>query len=518
MPAAPSAYAPVEIAVPDTTSLAASEAGARYSLEALEINPTQLIQRFDLLDEMAKSLELKGPVLLHHTYTSAAEEPDTGHPTFMQVAPLPMTDSYYPYFVELLLRPGDATFCFTPQPGMREYRNSLGLLASNIEVIEVSHPSDVLGFPCDPLTIAHDAGITFPNRPAFISTLPTAYTEKLAHRMGLAVAQSPHGLRSNNKAEFLDASARYGYPVFDSITLKSEADIAEVARRWGASPHGVVMRLSHGAGGDTVRFPKGDEASLRAELGALRKVCEQGFAAARFPDGALERYWPADSLLPRLSSVTISQHRADIGREVLNGSNTIIVRKDGSVEIPHYYKQVTENGIFLGSRPVYFHPSVKAAIDEQMMKVARYCREELNVFGVVGVDFMLVETPDGKLKLFLYELNGRPSASATAQVVADKLGARQFIQGTANHKERGLNTIEDARAAINACGKDYFGGLADGSRVVVTTLRSRWGRDGNGDPTLLFPANAMKILIIGETMNRCREILADLTTSGLSIS
>jgi hypothetical protein len=459
--------------------------------------------------------DLGGGVVLHHTYTSAGlarfhrEIP-------IQIAPWPATDFYQAYYAQILGAANDTILSLISQPGMQSYHRRLGLIDPTTRIVELNPRGQRLGFPfTDPLMLARDYGVDLQGK-VFISTLPTPLTEKIAKAINGKPIQKVDSVVANDKGHFQQAASRFGFPVFESMEILGVRQLAQVEKRWGSSPHGVVVRLSRGAGGDTAIFCPGTEEGITLALKTLRERCVDAFSAAQYHDGALEQFWPESSVVPRGGQVSISRHAKDYGEILLNGSLSMVVDQGGMYRVGSFYRQVTsDTGSFLGSALLNIDEDVRAQISKSLEGVCSYC-QSMNLFGLVGVDFMLVKGQDGHTRLFFYEVNGRPSSSAMAELVSKKLGATNFLQGVVK-AEAPITTFEEARARIDAIGTDLLGGTASGAQLIILALSSRW-QEFHGRRFLTHPSESFKVMAIGPTEAACAEIFSRLQSGGIKIS
>lgn len=482
-------------------------------------SPSQLNLRLGQLTLEAhgfKAEAAQSGVVIHHTYTSAGFD-TSGRLIQIQIAPWPEFDFYQAYYAQCVAGANDIVLSLVSQPGMQAYHRSIGLIDASTRIFELDPVGDKLGFPhTDPLALAvirHD--LPLKDR-LFVSTLPTPFTAAAAKRLGMNAVQEVDSVVANDKGLFQQAAAKFGYPVFESIELHRESQIGDVARAWGQSPHGVVVRLSRGAGGDTAIFCAGTEAGLRKALSDLRVRCEAAYNSASFDHDSLESFWPTGAVLPTGSQVSVSRHAKDYGEILLNGSLSMVVDKGGGYRVGSFYSQVTNSdGAFLGSASVSLKPEITGQISRSLKGIAAYC-ESLKLFGLVGVDFMLVRCPDGATRLFFYEVNGRPSSSAMAELVCQKLGGKSFLQGVVKAANP-ITTFEEGRNCLNSIGHDLLGGSSDGARIVILALTSCWRNGANG-LELMHPSNAVKLMAVGPDSESCRRLFERLKLGGLKFN
>lgn len=454
-------------------------------------------------------------VVLHHTYTSAGLD-RFKREVPIQIAPWPDTDFYQAYYAQILAGQHDTVLSLISQPGMQDYHRRLGLIDQTTKIIELNPAGVKLGFPyTDPLALAFRDGIDLGGK-QFVSTLPTHFTAKMAKMMNGIPVQRCDSIVANDKGVFQQAAAKYGFPVFESMEISGIRQLAEVERKWGSSPHGVVVRLSRGAGGDTAVFCQGTRAEIEKALLTLRQRCADAFAAAQYHEEALQSFWPGDKLLPNGAQVSISRHAKDYGDVLLNGSLSMVVDTGGHFRVGSFYSQVTSaSGAFLGSSLINLKPELRDQISKSLNGIQAFC-ESMHLLGLVGVDFMLVKGNDGGIRVFFYEVNGRPSSSAMAELVSQKLGAQTFLQGVVK-AEAPITTFSEARDRINAIGADLLGGTESGARLVILALSSRW-QDMSGRRVLTHGSKAFKVMAVGPTSESCAELFQRLQAGGISCS
>ncbi|HMK93345.1 MAG TPA: hypothetical protein VK576_10130, partial [Thermoleophilia bacterium] len=362
---------------------------------------------------------------------------------------------------------------------------------------EVDAEPGALGHPhTDPLARAIAAGLRFPpvegRRPYAVATFPGRHVLEQLRAVGLEPVQESEPADTNNKLDFKRAAARYGFAVPPWIELGSPADAETVAREYGRSRRGGWLKLAHGAGGDTVRHLPApfDGADVLRAFASLKDAAETCFTKGDFGPGAWSRFWPAESFATSASPVFFESDVGNLGRIVGDFSRTLILPRSGPALLPFFSEKVTDHeGTSMGHRPISFQRWVSDEVDRQMQAAADYARAELRLFGVVGVDFMLVETPSGELAPYLVEMNGRPPASYLSRAMADKLGARHWAHVTAATDVE-VNTPGDF---LELAGDLATGSFDDGA-ARLTALKSQYVHDG-GRLVLTRPGRSVRMLI-----------------------
>ena len=416
------------------------------------------------------------------------------------------------------LAPGESAICSVLPPDFEDYLRRQGLLDRTSRVVQVPHTAGGTAYPFrDQLLGAAKAEMDFAGA-HLVFTFPNAHAFSFAEQLRFTPVQLSEATHCNNKAEFREAMQKAGVPVFPGGVLNSEADIYRICEELAVYDRGkgFVVKLAHGAGGDTVKISHSEitPSNVLARIEELRSVVQEAFDLGSYDPAVREDYWPTDSLLPSGSKIIFELHADNLGEVLLNGSNTILVNQDGSYNVMHYYQQITDEGIFLGSAPLFLEAQDRALLENSMALVADHCRS-LNLFGLVGVDFMLVQEGD-KLVPYLYELNGRPSSSAVAHRLADKLGAPYFINTAFKAVSAEVNSIADFERLLksNPLTADLFDG--EHERVVLTAPYAVWNLNEEGQPVLEQGHHKFKAMVVSHrSQEHCREARQRMIESGV---
>lgn len=435
--------------------------------------------------------------LVSHAYTSASVA--DGHLYPHHLTPLPETDWFHSILAVASLQPGEDILTMRAQPGLLDAFEERGILdRSRSTVIEIDPLPGPLGFPfTDPLTLAAQAGSPLAaaghHARALVASFPTEQVRAAAMSLGLSTPQESLAALSNDKAAFRASASRWGYRMLPGLELRDDGDLQAAVDEFGRAAHGAWMKLAHGAGGDTIRrLPPGfDLATAKVRLAELRAAAAGMFAQSDFGAGAEARFWPRDALLPRQTRVVVEAHAADRGRVLIDGSAVLLVDRHGDHQVPAMHHQlVTAAGGFEGMRPLNPRPALRAALQEQFARVARYCAQELHLFGLAGVDFFVVDEDGEGPTVYLVELNGRPTASAMAQIVADKLGAPYFT---------GMALTAPADVVDVASFERLAGPLSstsvDEGTVLLQSLAAQWRRRPDGELELLRPSRSLHVIV-----------------------
>ncbi len=155
---------------------------------------------------------------------------------------------------------------------------------------------------------------------------------------------------------------------------------------------------------------------------------------------------------------------------------------------------------------------MKAEIDRQFQAVARYACEQLNLYGLVGVDFMIIEGSDGKVRPVMIELNGRPPISACSHIVGtEKLKAPFWISRYMWTPDN-LYSAADFERFVTINDTNYARTSPDEGVVIPMYLASVTHKDEAGNSSVVVPKNWAQVLVAGRDKEHCEEIFHLLQT------
>lgn len=430
------------------------------------------------------------------------------------------------------LRTGEIALTTTLADGLEQYYRDYGLLEKDARLITFNgrvNAGRSTGFPhFDPLSLAVENKCQF-DRGYFVSTFTSPFIREQAVGMGLLPVQTSDSSQTNDKIAFGESAARYGYSVCPRVVLRGESDIMKAAREFADSP--VWVKFSHAFGGDLlfkVEKPVSEEKIARA-IGQIHKSVKQSMLVNQYDGATLEDVWPSHDLLPKFGGICVEQDARYIGSScvpgevVVNGSNLMQVNHDGSCVIHGYFRQiVSPAGEFLGScsfDPLQqFGVTIANELDSQFRGIARYCHEELNLHGLVGVDFMLIEGPDSRLSTVMIELNGRPPISACSHIIGtEKLGA-QFWVSKYVWAPQPLTSARDFEQ-LTFDGQNFLSRTSPTEGVIVPMyIASVFNRLSNGCTEVIIPKRWGQVLVAGESLEHCQELFKVLERNGVSFT
>lgn len=467
----------------------------------------------------AHGLPPTDPVVVCHNYTAAGSKDGTTVP--FHISPTPRLDFPMSYLAVTSARPYEHVLSLTLQPGVLDYFRQIGIVSPNTIVHEVNperSADGLLGFPfTDALTQARKQGVSLPQGSSFVTTFPSQLARENALALGLQPIQRSDPALTNNKGLLRLFSKFYNYEVAPGVSLLSNDDISRAVTLFEGTDK-AWLKLAHGAGGDLVLPITGPitEEKITAGRDSLYRSVQEAFQRSDYGAGALERFWPADSFAPRLSVITIEKDIGRMGKILGNFSNSMLVHSNGTCETLAYYSQIIgHKGEFLGSAPVTLTPSIQTCVEKETDKIGQLCRG-LNLYGLVGVDFFLIQDEKGAIRPIIIEMNGRPSSSLNTHLVATKLGAPYWINIDL-HSSRELNTLEDFERHFAQSPIKYPRSSLSEGMVVPLSFSSMYVKEGDSY-SLVHPDRKVRVMIASDqSQEHCLDILAELSQYGFKI-
>lgn len=444
------------------------------------------------------------PVIFAHNYVSAEFCGLTRVHYPPNITPDPATDFSVACLAACTAQPGEIALTLPLQPGMERYLRSRGVMREGAQLLEVNPDVDpgetqLLGWPyTDVVTLASRDNL-IPKDAYFVASLPTQHVNQLMRNAGAVPIQRSSALATNNKVKFQRDANQFGYRMVDGMIIESRADLESCAQRYSTA-HQVWVKHATAAGGDAV-IPVAAPITIEkletaaAKLLALEHQAEQstGFTRTSFNQISPAYVVQLDAGTdPRdLKTARTVHTKGGALFQVRHDSS----RNDGSGAVHSYHEQDTDSaGIFYGSKPFYPTPAVRRMIDEQIQLVGRYCKEELALFGNLGIDLVVVENASGEISVELIELNGRPNATTLSRIVAESIAAPFWQQVTVKTNNQ-LNDFDDVTRLFGT--ESLHGG--DGPQFVVMGLGSLYRITPSKERELLVSANYAKVLVIGKT-------------------
>lgn len=414
----------------------------------------------------------------------------------------------------------------TLPPGLVQYYVERGLIRSSEQVVSFNGDLGTkrgVGFPhFDPVTLAQkerrDLGSGY-----FASAFTSDYIREQATDLGLHPVQQSDSYLTNDKVGFGTFASLYGYSCCPRVALRSVSDIDLAVETFGHAP--VWVKYSHAFGGDLlmrVDAPVTSEKLLIAIQRMYRSV-RHATEVNDYSGASIEHLWPSDSLLPKCGGITIDLDARYIdgfstpGKVLAVGSNLMQINSDHTAHVEGYFEQIIgPAGDFWGSCALdpakKFGPFMKAELDRQFNAIAQYASEQLKLFGIVGVDFMIIERPDGKIRPVMIELNGRPPMSACSHIVGTEKLKAPFWISRYMWAPHDIHSAADFEEAVTVDGTNYARTSPDEGTVVPMYLASVTHEDRQGKPSVVIAKNWAQILVAGKSRKHCEEIFHRLHT------
>lgn len=404
--------------------------------------------------------------------------------------------------------------------GLVQYYIERGLLSSPDQVVSFNgdlNGKRAIGFPhFDPVTLA------LKERPAlgdgyFVSCFTSNFIREQAEELGLKPVQQSDSFLTNDKIGFGSFAEEYGFSVCPRVVLKHPGDLERAATRFKDTP--VWTKYSHAFGGDLL--VKCDLPTTAVKIGAavsrMFGSIEQATRVNDYRGVTLETLWPTGSLLPRCGGITVEQDARYIdgfttpGKILATGSNLMQVNSDGTTSIKGYFEQIIgPAGDFWGScafDPVErFGFFMKYELERQFKGIGRYCQEELSLFGLVGVDFMIIERPDGQIRPVMIELNGRPPISACSHIVGTEKLKAPFWVSRYMWAPNDLTSAADFEQAVTVGNTNYARTSPTEGAIIPMYLASVTHKDEQGRSEVVIKKNWAQILVAGENKEHCAEL------------
>ena len=430
--------------------------------------------------------------------------------------PAPTGDAYLCFAAVPALSPGEELLTLRLQPGMEASYRGIGLLAPESRLIEVDPRVGKFGYPyTDPVALWGSRS-ELCRSGHFVATFPSRDAKSIAASRGRSPLQDYNVGELNDKAEFRDRAAQYGYAMLPGIVI----DSVEQALRYLAANSGARhwMKLAHGSGGDLVTaLPSNTADGLQEGMLRLRESVKEAFAQSEFEGCSSERYWPRDSFLPQGSRVVIERDARAVGPMLINGSINVLLNHDGSYSIVDYFRQNTgADGSYRGSErfiPNDMSPILQSRIDREAARVFRYAYER-GLRGFAGLDYFVVGSAHDP-QVFCVELNARPTMSSVPALTAKKFIEKPFyvnVNVTAPWMLRGYDDIQ-RMLTLDHCDLTQ---PDNSSGVVAVPLAARtlFSAGPRGENLCIFESPKAKILVCGSSTESCWNVLHALEGRG----
>lgn len=450
--------------------------------------------------------------------------------------PDPGGDAYLAGLNVSALDKGEEALSPRLMPGWVEHLQSIGVVPHDAvihevdcavverETTEAGHPARrLVGYPhTDILSQAVAQGIQLRPGQLVSATFPTPFVRDQVQRLGGTLIQGSDTSVTNNKHEFRQASARYGFSVFPGASVSSESqliahveELRDIHQRLRASGRDLkyLARLKDpcSSGGDGVR---GIEAPVTVEgvrhaLDGILGGIERSYQLADYGDHSMESRWREGRAGTFPRPLVLEHDAATVGDVLFNGSFMVEIHDDGRYAVPRYFGQKTDReGSFRGgytidlSNPHWasvFTEEARELLAGSIDGVVRYWHGELGVRGMAGVDFMLVRRyDDGAIVPYLFDPNVRPTINSISSVIARKVErafgftAWENINGWAPTQ---LTSVRDFENLLNLGGDfDFYHGCKYGI-VVPIAHRAMFSRGDDGIISCVRSACSAKFLI-----------------------
>ncbi len=428
--------------------------------------------------------------------------------------PYPDGDWYLRQTFVPAVHEGETVICHSLLPGLLDHYTKIGLIPEGAQVIQVEPRTDgsSYGFPgTDPLEILKgDLRMSHRDAKAYLcSTFICDQVSQQALEMGLDTFPRPDSTLTNNKASLRQASDRYNLSMLPGTVLQNWEDIeAAVSAEWNTT-HGAWLKFPTGSGGDLVirLSDKVKHEDITQAVERLRATVGKAFAEAEFGT-TIDEFWPEGTLAPTGFPLVLEADARIRGEVVANGSTQFIAKKTGELVIlGHFTQMTTAEGEYLGNEPYEDIDAFTQLHAERLAaRVADYNLDENEYAGIEAIDWFITEDHAGEQDISLVELNSRPTANTPPLIIANKLGAKHFIN-TNVYTDTPVRSVDDY---IEIVGEELaFGDPNNGGQIVPQSFRTLVRREG------LVASPNFKIVILGDTAKHCREIMQTLSERGV---
>lgn len=409
----------------------------------------------------------------------------------------------------------------TTQPGLTDYYRQIGLVSPDLVHHEVSpRPGATPSYSThDPLSRAlaetkwSDLSFELGDL-NFVSAFTSENVRAQAAELGLVTIQTSNSFATNDKRAFREAASRYDFVVAPGCEVTDYSQLDHICTIYKDSP--IWIKFSHAFGGSDllakINTPLTPQ-KIAAERDKIRQVVDRSLIQNSELGLNIDQMWPADSFSPDHYALTVEQDLAAFGKIVAVGSNLMTIDHNGRSSTEAYFQQVVApNGDFMGSMicnpEEVWGAAVKSELDHQFQEIARYAADELSMYGIVGVDFIIVRSKhDGTLIPFMLELNARPPISACSYIVGTtKLEAPAWISRYVWAKSGPLNTMADFEDMVTVDGNNYARTESTDKGMIIPMHLSSLYEDRRIGRTLNHAQNWAQILIAGSSVGHCLEL------------
>jgi hypothetical protein len=454
-------------------------------------------------------------------------------PVPVQVDPLPNDNKSTNHLAVPSLQDGEIAITTTLAPGLEEYYRTRGLIPDTAKIISFDGEAGAsyarTGYPhFDPLSLAERQGYRFDGE-YFVSAFTSEAMREQAMRLGLRPIQMSDSSLTNDKVDFNLKSSQYGYRCSPATIIRNEDDIRTALDANRGAP--VWIKFSRSFGGDLLQQAAAGATvdDIKQQLCKMRRSFELAASSNDYGRITTEDLWPESSLVPAYGGVLIERDaryldRTGVQGDVLvNGSNLMQVTADGQCVVKAMFRQlVGKNGDFLGSTSFDPVAELGSAVSEELHRqfqlIGEYCREELKLYGLVGVDFMVVEGADGRIRVVMIELNGRPPLSACSYIMGSEKLRAPFWMNKAVWAPNAIASAADFEA-LTFDGTKYLSRTSvEEGAIIPMYIASVFRTSRSGIKELVIPKTWMQVLVAGEDQAHCESLLAVLARNGVKFS
>lgn len=431
--------------------------------------------------------------------------------------------------VSAALNGEETPICCRLIPGVSDYYRNIGLLSQKTELIEVDPIFDrnkPYGYPnTSPLAIlamnGHDISsfITPRKKPILVSTFMSSEVAEQAEKIGLNTLPAPDSVKPNSKAQLRSNSEKYNIPMLPGIIINGQTNLKQVVSQFKGKK--VWIKFPTGSGGDLVLPILLESATnIIDAVHIIRNSIEKAINQGNF-NTLVDDFWPSGKLSPDELPLVLELDANYMGEVILNGSTQYVTRKSAETKVIGHFRQITTpDGEYLGNTSlpidsnlngnIRFTSQIRTLIENNIAKIALYNIQENGYYGIQGADWFLVLTNNDKLKIFIDEVNARPTANTPPVIIVDKLKkigrfSNPVWVNTNCYQDKPIKKIDDY---IKLVGKELAFGTND-SFVLPQSFRTLITGDN------IIPSADFKALVIAENQQTCEQTLSKLQDNGI---
>ncbi len=404
--------------------------------------------------------------------------------------------------------------------------DSAANLASRLHIVNPQVTAgQVLGHPyTNPIHLLEKTGKRFDSDMLFAATFPTEETKKAAIRLGLRPVQESHQ-RLATKSLLHQKAVEYGIKMLEGHVINTPEQVVQAAEFFASHHTGKIwFKIPFASGGDGVFAYDGEMTpeAFRQQINRLRHIFSAAFKTGDFDGMTVNDAWPPGNIAPS-SGVLVEwdaqdQYEKLTGRpcKIQNCSNVLITDKSHHSVIAGEFEQITTNGAFVGSRSIRHRDDEIDQIDQNNRGIVGFATTELNHYGILGTDYIIVRNAetDEVLGVNVLEINLRDSISYNAQAAAANVYHRHnsfgsFINTNLRFSEP-ITSLNQLRHLTTLNSHSLLDGDMEKGMLVPIAVRTLFQEKPDGNTIPVAPSPVVKCVIVGQNSQQCAQIREQL--------